>query len=99
MARRKKHVSTCNFIKEDTMVTPAGREISQGDIIKIQGEWGTKFKFINLVTNPDNNAQWIDCFEIEKGQISRYRAFRPERVKHIPKKRGKRVKRGSSQTP
>jgi hypothetical protein len=98
MARRKKHVSTCNFIKEDTMTTTAGREINQGDIIKIQGEWGTKFKFLNLVTNPDNNAQWVDCFEIERGQVSRYRAFRPERVKHIPKKRGKRVKRtGSSQ--
>ena len=98
MARRKKYVSNCKFIKEDSMVTTSGRQINQGDIIKIQGEWGTKFKFLNLVTNPDNNAQWIDCFEIEKGQISRYRAFRPERVKHIPKKRGKRVKR-PSETP
>lgn len=99
MARRKKHVSKCKFILEDSMITISGREINQGDIIKINGEWGTKFKFINLVTNPDNNAQWVDCYQIEKGQISRYRAFRPERVKHIPKRRGKRVKRGSSQAP
>jgi hypothetical protein len=99
MTRRKKYVSKCKFIMEDSMVTTSGREINQGDIIKINGEWGTKFKFVNLVTNPDNNAQWVDCYQIEKGQISRYRAFRPERVKHIPKRRGKRVKRGSSQAP
>lgn len=94
MARRKKSKpSNDPFVRQDHMTAPNGREVNAGDIIKIQGEWGTKFKFMSLVTNPKNDAVWIDCLELEKGIPSRYRAFRPERVKTIPKKRGKRVKR------
>ncbi len=41
---------------------------------------------------------WIDCVELEKGVACGMRSFYPDRVKLIPKKRGKRVKR-FSQTP
>jgi hypothetical protein len=75
------------------MTTDLGKEINQGDIIKIQGIWGTKFRFKEFVTNPENGAVWIDCYEMEKGVPGPQRSFRPERVKPIPKKRGKRVKR------
>lgn len=99
MGRRKK-VQTNNdpFIREDSFVNEDGRLISKGDLIKIKGVWGTKFKFLNYVTNPKNGKSWIDCIELEKGIGCGFRSFYPERVKHIPKKRGKRVKR-SSQTP
>lgn len=98
MPRKKKYNVKDPFIRQDHMTTEAGKNIESGDIIKIQGEWGTKFKFISLVTNPKNGAVWIDCFEIEKGLSGKYRSFRPERVKAMPKKRGKRVKRAGSST-
>ena len=95
MARKKKNTTerVDPFVRQDSMTTVSGRKVNAGDIIKIQGVWGTKFKFIELVTNPENGAVWVDCFELERGQVARYRAFRPERVKTVPKKRGKRVKR------
>ena len=93
MARRKKYEVKDPFIREDSMITAAGKTVAHGDIIKIHGEWGTKFKFLNLVTNPSNGAIWVDCFELERGITARFRAFRPDRVKALPKKRGKRAKR------
>lgn len=67
--------------------------ISHGDIIKIEGEYGTKFKFDAVVTDPRNGSTWVDCFELEKGLVSRYRSFSVDRVKRIPTRR-KRVNRG-----
>ena len=70
--------------------------IEKGDIIKIDGEWGQRFKFDCLVTNKETGAQWIDCFEVHKMRTGVLRSFRLDRVKRIPKRRGKRrVKRGT----
>lgn len=67
--------------------------ITRGDIIKIEGEHGVKFKFDSLVTDPRTGSTWIDCFELEKGIVSRYRSFAVDRVKRIPTRR-KRANRG-----
>lgn len=93
MGRRRKVIDNDPFIRQDSYQISASVIISQGDIFKVQGEWGGKFRFHSFVTNPNNGIQWIDCFELQKGQPSAWRSFRPERIKHIPKKRGKRVKR------
>ena len=66
------------------------RVIVSGDIIKISGEYGSRFKFDSVVTNKETGAQWIDCFEFSKGAVSACRSFKPDRIKLIPIKRGRR---------
>lgn len=95
MGRRKKYSVEDPFVREPSMVSESGKTINQGDLIKITGIWGTKFKFHQYVTNPKTGVSWIDCIELERGVSCGMRSFYPERVKHIPKKRGKRVKRSS----
>jgi hypothetical protein len=96
MGRRKKVQIDDPFVRETTFITEEGKTVNQGDIIKIKGVWGTKFKFQHHVTNPKNNKTWIDCIELEKGVGCGMRSFYAERVKAMPKKRGKRVKRNRS---
>lgn len=84
--------SPSNLSYESRFLTEDGFEIKQGDLIKIRGEYGTKFKFHALTTNIQTNAQWIDCFEVARGQVGAFRSFRTERLKRIPT-RGKRAKR------
>ena len=79
------------FIREDKMLVD-GFEIVRGDIIKIVGQYGLKFKFDSFVTNSETGATWIDCFEVFRNTASQYRSFKPELVKRIPQ-RGKRAKR------
>ncbi len=89
------------FFVRESSVEVHGFVISRGDIIKIQGEHGGKFKFDSFVTNKISGAQWIDCFEIINGTPSVFRSFRAERIKRIPirrKKRGSRVSRGPVST-
>jgi hypothetical protein len=66
--------------------------ISKGDIIKIEGEHGVRFKFDAVVTNTENGKIWVDCFEMQKSTATAWRSFDPERVKRIPTKRGKQKK-------
>ena len=66
--------------------------IAKGDIIKIDGEHGLKFKFDSLVTNTETGNVWIDCFEMQKAKPTIWRSFALDRVKRIPTKRGKRKK-------
>jgi hypothetical protein len=67
--------------------------ISQGDLIKVKGEYGVRFKFSSLTTNTDSGAQWVDCFEVFRGQVGAFRSFKSDRIKRIPKKRVKKVKK------
>lgn len=69
-----------------------GFPIQAGEIIKVTGEWGTKFKFVGITTNTLTGSSWVDCFEIIGGVPSVYRSFKQDRIKRIPK-RGKRAKR------
>ena len=98
MGRRKKYDIKDPFIREDSFVTDERKTITRGDIIKIKGIWGVKFRFHQFVTNPKNGISWIDCIELERGVACGMRSFYPERVKTLPKKRRKRVK-GSGQKP
>ncbi len=75
-----------------------GFVINRGDIIKIRGEHGVQFKFDSLVTNTLTGVQWIDCFEVHRGQSGTYRSFRAEKIKRIPRRRKSERRRKSSTT-
>jgi hypothetical protein len=96
MPRRKKvEVVPTKFAKVYEM--PHGNfVINQGDLIKINDEWGMKFKFDSLVTNVETGAQWVDCFEVHKLRTGSLRSFSLDRVKRIPTRRGRRAKRGTA---
>jgi hypothetical protein len=102
--RRRKIKSQDPFLRKDHFVLSPGITIVQGEVIKITGEHGRRFRFLNHVTNPANGVQWIDCFEMQKGTGGVYiacawRSFYPERVKHIPvrkKRNGTTARRATS---
>jgi hypothetical protein len=100
MARKKQTVVDIYDTKfsREYSVEVNGFTIEKGEIIKIHGEYGAKFKFVALVTNTETGAQWIDCLEIERGQFAGWRSFYVERIKRIPKKRGKNVSRRAAST-
>jgi hypothetical protein len=91
MAKRKYNLVD-PFMRTPEMVTEDGKLIENGDIIKIKGQWGTKFIFQALVFNPANSRSWVDCIEMEKGHGSRFRSFYVEDVRYVPKPRPKRVR-------
>ena len=93
MGRRKKVV----VIQDSHLVTEPymevdGFPINEGDIIKVKGEYGVKFKFVGVTTNTRTGATWVDCFEIFRGKAQQFRAFKEDRIKRIPQ-RGKRARR------
>lgn len=91
MARKSKYQPSeeaRKFVREDKIIVD-GFEIVRGDIIKVKGEHGGKFKFDYFVTNAKTGSTWIECFEVHRGQSGCYRAFRLESVKRVPKKRGR----------
>jgi hypothetical protein len=94
MPKKKTGVSLIpdRFIRIPEMVTESGHLIERGDMIKVVGQHGMVFKFYNLVTNPEIEKTWVDCFEVQKGVTGAARSFYPEHIKAI-QKRGKRVKR------
>lgn len=69
-----------------------GFTINAGDIIKVKGEYGIKFKFVGVTTNTLTGSTWVDCFEIFRGSPQQFRAFKKDRIKRVPQ-RGKRAKR------
>lgn len=73
-------------------ITVDGFVIEQGEMIKIKGEYGSRFKFISLTKNNDNGLEWVDCVEYEKGFPRAMRSFNIDKVKRIPARR-KRVER------
>jgi hypothetical protein len=95
MGRRKTaEVAPTNFVTDPYMEID-GFAINAGDIIKVKGEYGVKFKFIGITTNTLTGSSWVDCFEIFRGKAQQFRAFKEDRVKRIPQ-RGKRAKRVDS---
>lgn len=72
---------------------PDGRVIEKDEIIKIKGEHGGKFKFLEHVKRTDTGIEWIDCFEIRGGMLCGWRSFYPDRIKPMPKTRRKRRSR------
>jgi hypothetical protein len=95
MISRKTSVISETKFKRSYELQVGNRTIVSGEIIKINGERGNRFKFSSLVTNLDTGAQWIDCFEINKNVVSAWRSFKTDKIKLIPVKRGRRnVNRG-----
>jgi hypothetical protein len=66
--------------------------IVQGDLVKIAGERGSKFRFHTLTKNLDTGSEWVDCFETSRNQVGVIRSFGVDKIKRIPQK-GKRAKR------
>lgn len=97
MARRKRFEVPETKFKIEPTFELNGFEINAGDVIRVRGEYGAKFKVRGLTTNTDTGATWVDCFELIRGVPSQFRAFKLERVKRIPQRgrRAKRVVRGS----
>lgn len=92
MGRRKKVISPNSdlYIRNSSYTMPDGRVIEKDELIKIYGEWGGKFKFLEHVVRKDTGVEWIDCFELDKGVLCGWRSFRPERIKPLPKTRRKK---------
>ncbi len=94
---RKKNVAEVvpsKFTRESSMLVN-GFEVVRGDIIKVSGEYGLKFKFDAVVTNTETGSVWVDCFEMFRGQSHSYRSFALDKIKRIPQK-GKRAKKNVS---
>jgi len=90
MSRKKlSFVKDSVFVREEEVVI-GNRTILRGEVIKIEGEHGGRFKFHSLVTNTMTGSQWIDCFELHKSVVSGWRSFKTDRIKPIPVKRGRR---------
>jgi hypothetical protein len=86
MGRRKKVSSPFEHLysRIPEYILENGRVISAGEVIKIDGVWGVKFKFKEHVIRTDNNKQWIDCYELDKGASCGLRSFYPEKIKPLP---------------
>jgi hypothetical protein len=80
-----------NFTTEPFMDID-GFLVSKGDIIKVRGEYGIRFKFIGVTTNRLTGASWVDCFQIFRGSPQQFRAFNKDRISRVPQK-GKRAQR------
>ena len=90
------------FERMDAWTNADGFEIVAGEFIKIKGqnsfgvgEWGLQFKVKAFVLNVETGKQWVDCYEMYRGRAGVMRSFPLDRIKRIPKKRGraKRVSR------
>lgn len=95
MARRRPAASKPSIFTMEPYMEIDGFPINSGDIIKVRGEYGTKFKFRGITTNTLTGSTWVDCFEIFRGKPQQFRAFKEDRIKRIPQK-GKRAKRVNS---
>ena len=93
MLKRKKAEPSQTYFETIPQIEIDGFVIEAGEMIKIKGEYGGKFKLIGLTKNNLTGAQWVDCYEIIGGVPSVFRSFQLDQIKRIPQrgKRGKRV--------
>lgn len=89
--RRKKYKPKKSVLDVNPSFTIGNREIVEGDIVKVHGEHGLKFRVIGLTTNINTGVQWVDCYELSKGVPAQTRAFYLDRIRPLPRKRKKRV--------
>jgi len=75
------------------LTLPDGKVIVQGELFKVSGEYGLRFKFYSLTINSNTGAEWIDCFEVFRGRAGAFRSFKSDRIKRIPKRRMKKAKK------
>lgn len=79
-----------DFKKVSTLTLPDGKVIERGDMFKVSGEYGLRFKFWEHVINLKTGSEWVDCYEMFRGQAGSFRSFKSDRIKRIPKKRVKK---------
>lgn len=93
MLKRKKAEVAHTYFETTPEIELDGFIISAGEMVKIKGERGGKFKLIGLTKNHLTGTQWVDCYEIIAGVPSVFRSFQLDQIKRIPQrgKRGKRV--------
>jgi hypothetical protein len=82
--------------QKETITLPDGSTLDIGEIFRVNGEHGLRFKFAGLTTNVETGASWVECFEVHKSRVGVQRSFRVDRVKKIPIRRKRRVKRTGS---
>lgn len=92
MPKRKIAEVKPSYFETVPYMTIDGFEIHAGDIIKVQGEYGNKFRFVGVTTNSLTGSRWVDCFQIIGGVASVFRSFKEDKIKRIPNRR-KRAKR------
>lgn len=93
---RKKKVPTpeSKFDRDlSPLKLPSGAIIEPGEIFRVDGEHGLRFKFYSLTTNKETGVSWVDCFEVYKARSGVMRSFYVERIKKIPVRRKRRVRR------
>jgi hypothetical protein len=92
MARRKKIVSDFDHLYQRVPYYDVDdkRRIESGEIVKVKGVWGTKFRFMQHTKRLDNGNEWIDLVMLERGVGCGQRSFYPDRIKPLPKKRRKK---------
>ena len=91
MQRRKRFKPSKSRLDLKPSFSIGNREIVAGEIVKVHGEHGLKFKVIGLVTNTSTGVQWVDVYELSKGVPAQTRAFYLERIRPIPRKRKRQV--------
>ena len=89
-SRKPAEAAPTNFERTPELTLEDGKVIVKGDIIKIRGQYGGKFKFDSLTVNKLTGSKWVDCFETYRGGPGPLRSFKIEDVKRIPKKRGRK---------
>jgi len=92
MPRRKRVSAKPTYFVTEPYMEVDGFPIHAGDIIKVRGEYGTKFKFVGVTTNTLTGSNWVDCHEIFRGKPQQFRAFKQDKIKRVPQK-GRRAKR------
>jgi hypothetical protein len=92
MARKKKVEVAPTKFSRTYEIEVGNFIIKPGDIIKIQGQHGLKFQFHSFVTNTETGIQWVDCFEMDRGQTRIWCSFALDRVRRIPEKRKRKPK-------
>lgn len=68
-------------------VTVGGKEFAKDDIVRIDGEHGIRFMFLEHVINEDNGKEWVTVNEIRKGQVGMFRSFHKDRVRPLRSKK------------
>ena len=68
-------------------VTVGGKEFVKDDIVRIDGEHGMRFIFLEYVVNDDNGKDWVTVNEVRKGQVGMFRSFHKDRVRPLRSKK------------
>jgi hypothetical protein len=72
-----------------------GKLYEKDDIVRIDGEYGTRFIFEGYVVNDQTGKDWVDVYELQKSQVAYRRSFNKDRIRPLRKKAKPRVRAAS----